>query len=151
MGFVACLLIGAGAASANVFVVKSTKDPPPGNCGGKCTLREASIAANNHNGPDTATNVVVKDVLPAGVTFISASSTKGSCSNAAGTVTCAIGTLAKSAKAREGRQEEQIENLDCVLLPAWARWARNSANKKTGARECAGDRRRRRTDTRYCH
>lgn len=54
------------------------------------------IAAFN-NGPANATGVVVSDPLPAGVIFDSASSIPfGSCSEALGTVTCAIGSLAKN-------------------------------------------------------
>jgi uncharacterized repeat protein (TIGR01451 family) len=52
-----------------------------------------SIVATN-NGPSPATGVVVTDTLPAGVTFVSAST---GCTNAAGTVTCTIGSLANGA------------------------------------------------------
>lgn len=45
-------------------------------------------------GPDTATNVVVTDTLPAGAVFDSATSGQGSCSEAAGTVTCNLGNIA---------------------------------------------------------
>jgi uncharacterized repeat protein (TIGR01451 family)/LPXTG-motif cell wall-anchored protein len=44
-------------------------------------------------GPDTATGVVVTDTLPAYTTFVSASGTQGSCSEAGGIVTCNLGTL----------------------------------------------------------
>ncbi|MEA2218861.1 MAG: hypothetical protein QOJ35_1487 [Solirubrobacteraceae bacterium] len=44
-------------------------------------------------GPQTATNVVVADTLPAGVRFASATSTQGTCSAAGQTVTCAIGSV----------------------------------------------------------
>ncbi|MCX7963895.1 MAG: hypothetical protein N2644_05385 [Candidatus Sumerlaea chitinivorans] len=48
-----------------------------------------------HNlGPAAAPNVVVVDPLPAGVTFVSASSTKGTCSYVPHTVTCTVGLLA---------------------------------------------------------
>jgi uncharacterized repeat protein (TIGR01451 family) len=45
-----------------------------------------------NNGPADATGVTVTDTLPAAVTFVSA--TPGSCTQAAGTVTCALGSLA---------------------------------------------------------
>jgi uncharacterized repeat protein (TIGR01451 family) len=44
-------------------------------------------------GPDAASGVTVTDHLPAGVDFVSASSTAGACSRKSRTVTCAIGTL----------------------------------------------------------
>ncbi|MCC6544773.1 MAG: DUF11 domain-containing protein, partial [Nitrospirae bacterium] len=47
-----------------------------------------------NNGPDAATGVSVTDTLPAGVTYVSATPSQGSCSQAAGTVTCPIGTIA---------------------------------------------------------
>lgn len=40
-----------------------------------------------------ATGVVVTDTLPAGVTFISATSSQGSCTHAAGVVTCDLGAI----------------------------------------------------------
>jgi hypothetical protein len=50
-----------------------------------------------NNGPSTATGVVAADTLPASVTFVSASSTQGTCSQAGGVVTCNIGTMAAGA------------------------------------------------------
>ena len=47
-----------------------------------------------NNGPNTSTGAIVTDVLPAGVTFQSASP---GCGFAAGTVTCTLGTLADGA------------------------------------------------------
>ena len=49
-----------------------------------------------NNGPDAATGVLLTDTLPAGVTFVSASS---GCTEVSGVVTCDIGALAKSAHA----------------------------------------------------
>jgi uncharacterized repeat protein (TIGR01451 family) len=50
-----------------------------------------TIVVSNH-GPASATNVVVTDALPAGVTLNSATATQGSCSGTT-TVTCTLGTL----------------------------------------------------------
>jgi len=57
-----------------------------------------TVTASN-NGPSAATGVVVTDTLPAGVTFVSASSTQGTCTNAPGTVTCPVGGLANGGPA----------------------------------------------------
>jgi uncharacterized repeat protein (TIGR01451 family) len=50
-------------------------------------------------GPSPATGVTVIDQLPSSVTFVSASSTVGTCSESSGTVTCNVGSLAKNATA----------------------------------------------------
>jgi len=47
-----------------------------------------------NQGPGSASGVTVTDVLPFGVTFVSATPTQGTCAEAAGTVTCALGGLA---------------------------------------------------------
>ncbi len=50
-----------------------------------------SIVVSNH-GPAAATNVMVTDALPAGLTLVSATPTQGGCSGTT-TVSCALGTL----------------------------------------------------------
>jgi uncharacterized repeat protein (TIGR01451 family) len=52
-----------------------------------------------NNGPHQATSVTLTDELPSGVSFVSASSTQGSCSAASGTVTCEMGNLAQNSDA----------------------------------------------------
>jgi uncharacterized repeat protein (TIGR01451 family) len=54
-----------------------------------------SLAVTNA-GPDPATSVTLTDVLPIGASFVSATSSRGSCAFADGIVTCAIGDLAAS-------------------------------------------------------
>ncbi len=52
-----------------------------------------------NDGPSTATNVVMTDTLPTGVTFTSATSSQGTVANNAGVVTGTLGTLAPNASA----------------------------------------------------
>ncbi|MEA2343434.1 MAG: hypothetical protein QOF63_1603, partial [Thermoanaerobaculia bacterium] len=77
--------------SADLGVTK-TATPNPVATGGSLTY---TITAVN-NGPDPATGVVATDTLPAGVTFVSASS---GCNASSSTVTCTIGNLAAAAQA----------------------------------------------------
>jgi uncharacterized repeat protein (TIGR01451 family) len=69
--------------------------PNPVSVGSNLTY---TFTATN-NGPGGATNVTVTDTLPASVTIVSANSSQGSCSQAGGTVTCSLGSLANSANA----------------------------------------------------
>lgn len=70
----------------------------------KSDLPDPVIVGNNvtytinvsNLGPDPATSVVVTDTLPMGTTFVSAITNQGSCSQAAGTVTCNLGTVPSS-------------------------------------------------------
>ncbi|MEO8430797.1 MAG: hypothetical protein ABI592_04750 [Acidobacteriota bacterium] len=80
--------------TADLSVTK-TGAPNPVSVGGVLVY---TIVVTNH-GPATATNVTLTDTLPASVMFQSASATQGTCSQAAGVVTCAIGTLANAASA----------------------------------------------------
>src|SRR3990172_5345538 len=52
-----------------------------------------------NSGPSNAVNAVVTDNLPAQTTFVSANASVGSCSQAAGTLTCNLGTMAGGASA----------------------------------------------------
>lgn len=65
-----------------------------------------------NGGPSAAAGVVVSDTLPLGVTF--ASVTPASCTEAAGTVTCALGTLAAGAS----RVVDIAVTADTPVLPA---------------------------------
>jgi uncharacterized repeat protein (TIGR01451 family) len=57
-----------------------------------------SLAVNNA-GPQAATSVGLTDTLPSGVTFDSATPSQGSCSQASGTVSCTLGTIASGGSA----------------------------------------------------
>ncbi len=81
--------------SVDVGIVK-TDSADPAVAGGTLTY---TITVTN-NGPSTATNVVVTDPLPTGLTFTSGTSTNGgTVTNAANTVTATIPTLASGASA----------------------------------------------------
>jgi len=51
-------------------------------------------AAVTNIGASAVTSVALTDTLPSGVSFLSASSSSGSCANQSGTITCNLGTLA---------------------------------------------------------
>jgi uncharacterized repeat protein (TIGR01451 family) len=86
--------IVANANSADVAIVK-TATPNPVLEGDPLTY---SLAVAN-NGPASATNVTVIDTLPSSVTFLQTTTTQGSCSEAGGTVTCLLGTMANAGTA----------------------------------------------------
>jgi uncharacterized repeat protein (TIGR01451 family) len=69
-----------------------TKDdlPDPVQLNGRLTY---TIVVGN-NGPDAATQVTLADPLPAGTSFISVSTTQGSCTGGA-LINCNLGTIAK--------------------------------------------------------
>lgn len=82
------------ATSADVSITKADT-PDPVSVGGVLTY---TLGVSNA-GPNDATGVSVTDQLPAGTTFISATSTQGSCGLAVGTVTCSPGTGANGGSA----------------------------------------------------
>src|SRR5207244_4328347 len=85
--------VSAAAKSVDLGVTKT--GPATATTGGPITY---TLTAKN-NGPDAATGATVTDTLPSGVGFTSATSTQGTCTNASGTVTCAVGSLASGASA----------------------------------------------------
>lgn len=69
--------------------VTKADTPDPVSVGSNLTY---TLVATNF-GPGAAPNAELSDTLPAGVTFVSVSTTLGSCSFAAGTVRCSFGTM----------------------------------------------------------
>jgi uncharacterized repeat protein (TIGR01451 family) len=104
----------------NTATVTSANEGAPGNESGTATTNvtgvadlsitktaPASVAPNGqisytitvtNGGPGPATNTTVTDILPAGVTFATATPSQGSCSGTT-TVTCTLGTLANGGTA----------------------------------------------------
>src|SRR5262249_47272949 len=70
------------------LVILKFGQPDPVSVGGDLAY---TIDVQNF-GPNDAPNTVVTDPLPGSVTFVSATSTLGTCSQAAGVVTCNLGT-----------------------------------------------------------
>ena len=87
-------VVVANANSADMAIVKSAS-PNPVSQGDPLTY---TLAVTN-NGPASATNVIVTDALPSAVTYLSVTTTAGSCSEAGGTVTCLLGTMANAGTA----------------------------------------------------
>ncbi len=77
--------------NADLSVTK-TDSPDPVTVGSNLTY---TVTITN-NGPDGATGVTLTDTLPAGVTFVSATPSQGSCG---GSVTCNMGTINNGASA----------------------------------------------------
>ncbi|MCC7201161.1 MAG: DUF11 domain-containing protein [Nitrospirae bacterium] len=86
-------LVKVSQGKADLSLIK-TDSPDPVNVGQSLTY----ILNITNNGPTQANNVIVTDTLPAGVTFVSAVPTQGSCSGT-GTVTCNLGSIANGANA----------------------------------------------------
>jgi uncharacterized repeat protein (TIGR01451 family) len=75
--------------------ITKTDDVDPVDAGG--TLVYSLVVTNA--GPSTATGVIVTDVIPGDVTFVSSTTTLGSVGEASGVVTANVGTLARGASA----------------------------------------------------
>ena len=87
-------VVVANANSADVSIVK-TGTPNPVTEGTPLTY---TLTVTN-NGPASATNVTVADTLPSVLSYLSSTTTQGSCSEAGGTVSCLLGTMANAATA----------------------------------------------------
>jgi len=88
-------VVVANANSADLAIVKTATPSPMVADGDTLTY---NLAVTN-NGPASATNVTVTDPLPSSLTYLSYTSTSGTCSEAGGTVTCLLGTMANAATA----------------------------------------------------
>jgi uncharacterized repeat protein (TIGR01451 family) len=83
-------------------------------------------ATITNTGDASATNVVLTDVLPTGVTYTAASPSQGTCSYNSGTrtVTCNLGTIAASSNAMvtitvKPRSEGTLDNTATITASQW--------------------------------
>ena len=90
-------VLGAHAAlAANVDLVVTNGDTPdPVRLGNNLTY---TLVVTN-KGPSQAANVVVTDVLPIGIDFVSCTPSQGTYTQEFGTVTCSMGALANGGRA----------------------------------------------------
>jgi uncharacterized repeat protein (TIGR01451 family) len=100
------------------LAVTKTDNPDPVVVGQSLTYTVVVV----NNGPSQATGVTLTDTLPAGPAFVSATSTQGSCAQAAGTVTCTIGTMNSGATV----------TVTIVITPAAAGNLSNTASVTSG-------------------
>jgi uncharacterized repeat protein (TIGR01451 family) len=81
---------------ADVSLTQASTSPEPVGVGQNLTYSATII----NEGPEDATGVTFKDTLPAGLNYVSATSTSGSCTQASQVVTCSIGALKDVATAK---------------------------------------------------
>jgi uncharacterized repeat protein (TIGR01451 family) len=93
---------GNSSSSAGALAVISSADVSIAKTTGSTQAPAGSVISYtltaSNAGPSPATNVVVTDTLPAGLQFVSATPSQGSCSGTT-TITCNLGTLAAAASA----------------------------------------------------
>lgn len=99
-------------ASADVSIVKTTT-ATEADTGSTITY---TITVSNA-GPSPATNVVVSDTLPAGLDFVSATPSQGTC-NAASPVVCNLGTIVAGANATITLQVQVVATSGTVVNSA---------------------------------
>jgi uncharacterized repeat protein (TIGR01451 family) len=90
------LLNDSPTSGADLVLTQTGASPEPVGVGQNLTY--SAVVLNE--GPENATGVKLSDALPSGVTFVSATSTIGTCIAANQTVTCDIGALPKTASAQ---------------------------------------------------
>jgi uncharacterized repeat protein (TIGR01451 family) len=87
------LVVRVNPTAADLSLAKAAS-PSPVTVGDNLTYTIAVI----NNGPNNATGVTVRDTLPGGVTFVSATPTQGSC-NGTTAVSCSLGPLSNGSSA----------------------------------------------------
>jgi uncharacterized repeat protein (TIGR01451 family) len=89
----ASVTLNAQTVLADLALTKIASQDPVAN-----GLNFNYVIVATNLGPDDATNAVVTDNLPAGLTFVSSAASQGSCSGTS-SITCALGALARGASA----------------------------------------------------
>jgi uncharacterized repeat protein (TIGR01451 family) len=108
--FSVCALVAADAGTANLSIIM-VDTPDPVTVGSELTY---SIGVQNL-GPNASSNATVTDVLPAGVTLVSANASIGSCSGTT-TITCTLGSIANGA----------LVTISIVVTPTTAATVQNT-------------------------
>jgi uncharacterized repeat protein (TIGR01451 family) len=86
----AALAVGAVVSPEADLEISKVDDIDPVVAGNQLTYTVNVL----NNGPDAAASVALTDTLPSGVSFVSATPSSPTCSEAGGTVTCSLGTVA---------------------------------------------------------
>jgi uncharacterized repeat protein (TIGR01451 family) len=86
------VMLNTSASSGSDLSARISATPEPVSVTQNLTYTVQAI----NSGPQDATNMVLKDTLPAGVNFVSATSTQGSCTQANLVVTCNVSKLVSS-------------------------------------------------------
>jgi len=98
------------------------------------------ILSVTNNGPDPAAGVIVTDTLPGTATYVSATPSQGSCGEAAGIVTCNLGTIGNGATA----------TIDIVVKPTQVGTITNTASVAASSADPLGGNNSDSADTAIC-
>lgn len=111
--FITVLLAIISCVAADLSIT-NTGSPNPVTAGNNLTY---NLTVKN-NGPSEATGITLTDILPETVSYVSVTSSQGSCSQSTSTITCNLGTLNSGAS---------IAPLTIVVKPTTAGTINNSA------------------------
>jgi uncharacterized repeat protein (TIGR01451 family) len=110
------------------LAITKTDSPDPVTVGSTLTY---TIQVSNL-GPHEASGVIVKDDLPGGVSFLTATTSNGSCQRKGKKVTCAIGTLAADAS------KANAVTITIQVRPTKAKTIENTASVDGTEKDPAG-------------
>lgn len=90
------VLVGGAAAAGGADLTINKQQSPPKTVHVGAVLSYVIFFGNN--GPDTAISAQLVDTLPASFTFISATPSRGTCTEAENVVSCSLGDLVNGAR-----------------------------------------------------